>query len=299
MSDIETPAPPRPPSVVSGVRALVLCNEKAGSVAPGDGEKLRALLAAHGFSDIEMADCQALDSSAFKTAQSHDVIVVLGGDGTARSAAEAAPDNSPPMILLPGGTLNVLPRALYGDLAWPEALAAALERGRVRRLVGGFANGAPFFVAAMFGAPTLLARAREAVREGKYISAIKRFRHFGKRAFARGLRARPERMKMRKAEAIGVLCPSYSGAVEGEHLEWVRLDTARLVDFVRVGLRALGPGWRDDPAVELRRCRQGDIVSLGVIPAVLDGEPRTFVSRVKITYNARGPRVLALDPEEA
>lgn len=277
---------------------MVLCNEKAGGVSPGDCEKLKVMLADHGFSELETADCGELGSLGLHTARGHDVIVVLGGDGTARAAAAAAPANGPPLILLPGGTLNVLPRALYGDLAWPEALAAALERGRIRRLVGGSANGAPFYVAALFGAPTLLARAREAIREGDYVSALKRLRHFAKRAFTRRLRARPERMKMRKAEAVGVLCPSYSGAVEGEYLEWVRLDSDRLLDFLRVGIRAMGPGWRDDPAVELRRCRSGDIVSLGVIPAVLDGEPRTFVSRVKITYSPNGPRVLALDGEE-
>ena len=96
MGDLDASPPLRPARAVAGERALVLCNEKAGSVMPGDADRLRALLAAHGFKYIETADFAALDAAFFERAQAHDVIVVLGGDGTARAAAEAAPAHGPP-----------------------------------------------------------------------------------------------------------------------------------------------------------------------------------------------------------
>jgi diacylglycerol kinase family enzyme len=99
---------------------------------------------------------------------------------------------------------------------------------------------------------------------------------------------------MRGAEAVGVLCPAFSGGIRSEDLEWVRLDAKHLLDLARVSLRALSAAWRTDPSIEIARCRSSDIVSLGVIPATLDGEPRTYVSRVRVTYDPRGPRVIAL-----
>jgi diacylglycerol kinase family enzyme len=276
-------------------KALVLFNAKAGGVTEDDGARL-AELVGDAFAEHEFVGVEDLSRLMFR--RNVDAIIVLGGDGTARAVAEFAPRDAPPLILLPGGTLNVLPRALYGERAWPEALAAALERGKVKRLAFGRANGEPFFVAAVFGAPTLLARAREAVREGKYLRAARRLRHYAQRAVTYPLRARPTGSRMRKAKAVGVLCPSFSGAVEGEDLEWVRLDASGIGDLLRLGLRAFGEGWRTDPAIDLRRCRSGDIVSLGLIPATLDGEPKTFVSRVRISFERKGPRVIALDAED-
>ncbi len=275
-------------------RVFVVCNEAAGSVQPGDGARVRAMLAEAGFGDVAELDWPAGKDRLASVARD-DLVVVLGGDGTARTVAEAARGNGPILVLLPGGTLNVLPHALYGELAWPEALAAALARGRVRRMSGGLANGKPFFVAAAFGAPTILARAREAARQGQFMRALRRLRHFTLRLFSLRLRARHDDTPPVKAEAIAVLCPSFSGSVERAPLEWVRFDARRLHDILRVGVKALTSAWRGDEAIEVQPCERGDIVSRGFIPAILDGEPQTFHGRVRIQTLRDGPRVLALD----
>lgn len=288
--------PKRRPIPEVGAKALVLFNEKAGSVSAGDDEKLADALRQAGV-DFVMVGPEKLTRRLLERAKGYDTLVVLGGDGTARTVAELAPRDGPPLILLPGGTLNILPKALYGELSWPEALSAALERGIVKRLTAGRANGEPFYVAALFGPTTLLARAREAMREGKPLAAWRRFQHAWKRSFTRSIRARVGREQMRKAEAIGVLCPSFSGGIESDALEWVKLDARHLLDLARVSLRALTADWRNDSSVEIAPCKSSDIVSLGIIPATLDGEPRTFVSRVRVTYDPNGPRVIALEDE--
>jgi diacylglycerol kinase family enzyme len=278
-------------------KALILLNEKAGSVGPKAGAELVDALNAAGVEQFTIVDATRMSRRSFQSAKQFDAIIVLGGDGTARAAAELAPRNGPPLILLPGGTLNILPKALYGERTWLEAITAVLERGVERRLPVGRANGEAFYVAGLFGAPTLLARARESVREGKPFQAIGRFRHFLKRSFARSLRARAGKEKMRKAEGIGVLCPSFSGAIEADHLEWVRLDAKHIVDLARVSLRAITADWRNDSTIEVGKCESGDIYAPGIIPATLDGEPRTFLSYVRISFDKRGPKVLALDEE--
>ena len=288
---------PAPTSILGpDARALVLFNPKAGSVTEADRDKLIEALGKAGIKQYALVGAEKMTEGLFARAKNFDVIIVLGGDGTARSVCEMAPENAPPIVLLPGGTLNVLPRALYGELAWPEALAAALSRGVVKRLACGEANGKPFYVAAIFGAPTLLARAREAVREGDVLKAVSRARHFLKRAFTHNLSARPGRKKLASAEAIGVLCPSFSGVIDGADLEWVRLEANDLLDLARVSLRALGDGWRKDSTIEITHCKHGDIRSKGLIPGVLDGEPKTFLPYVRIAYNKNGPRVIALAP---
>lgn len=277
--------------------ALILFNQNAGSVKQGDREKLVAAVTAAGCTQYTVLGIDKLSKKLFDRNRGFDVIIVLGGDGTAKAAAELAPRDGAPLILLPGGTLNVLPQALYGPLAWPEALKAALERGVIKRMPIGRANGDTFFVAAMFGAPTLLARAREAMREGKPLTALGRVRHFLHRAFARDIRARCGDNKFRKTEAAAVLCPSFSGVLEGERMEFVRLDVRHLGDLARVSMRALWAGWRNDSTVEVEHCNRADVYSYGMIPAALDGEPKMFISNVRISYNPNGPRVIALDSE--
>lgn len=281
----------------TNARAIVLFNPKAGSVGPGDREKLVQALADAGVAHHEIVPVEHMSRRFFARAKKFDVIIVLGGDGTARAAAELSDRNGPPLMLLPGGTLNILPHALYGDRAWPEALKDGLEFGEVTRLTAGRANGEAFFVAALFGAPTLMAKAREAMRAGRVLAAWRRFNHALKRSFTRSLRARADREPMQRAEAIGILCPSFSGGIHSDSLEWVRLDAKHILDLARVSVRALTAGWRNDASVEIRACRSSDIVSLGTIPATLDGEPRMYFHRVRITFEPRGPRVIALPQE--
>ena len=94
--------------VCDGAKALVLVNEKAGSVGTGDGERLIEALQAAGVEHYALLGAERMSRRLFKHAEDFDVIVVLGGDGTASAAAAMAPHDGPPLILLPGGTLNVL-----------------------------------------------------------------------------------------------------------------------------------------------------------------------------------------------
>ena len=80
---------------------------------------------------------------------------MLGGDGTIRRAAEACTETSSYLIALPGGTMNILPRALYGDVSWEDALKNTLTAPSAKVLSGGRAMDRQFFVAAIIGACAL------------------------------------------------------------------------------------------------------------------------------------------------
>jgi Sphingosine kinase and enzymes related to eukaryotic diacylglycerol kinase len=84
---------------------------------------------------------------AFAEVATHkpEVLVVLGGDGTIRTAAEACTGTDTYLLPLPGGTLNVLPRALYGDSSWQEALKETLANPLTKELSGGRVGDKLFF----------------------------------------------------------------------------------------------------------------------------------------------------------
>ena len=71
-------------------------------------------------------------SFAEATEQKLEALIVLGGDGTIRGAAEACAEKGLYLIPLPGGTMNMLPRALYGDVSWEEALKKTLTAPSVK-----------------------------------------------------------------------------------------------------------------------------------------------------------------------
>jgi diacylglycerol kinase family enzyme len=113
--------------------------------------------------------------------------------------------------------------------------------------------------------------------------------------FSHSITVHAEGSAIARIEGLGVLCPAYIGEIQDTALEWVQLDVSKVTEFIRVGLRSVIGGWRDDESIELSRAVHGHIYSHGVIPAVLDGEPTTFMSRVKIDIIKNGPRVVALD----
>ena len=68
----------------------------------------------------------------------------------------------------------MLPRALYGDVSWEEALKNALTAPSAKVLSGGRIADKRFFIAAIMGSPVLWAEPRESVREGAIVDAIEK-----------------------------------------------------------------------------------------------------------------------------
>lgn len=293
---MDTATLPSPRSGVTLRRVAAVVNAKSGSTDATSPERLQAILDARGLeSSVVAPEPEGMaDAIAEAVRAAPDALIVLGGDGTARSAAEIAGPNGPPLILLPGGTMNVLPKALYGELAWPEALAAALDHGVARDLPGAKASDHLFFVAGIFGSPALMAPARELVREGKIGKAITRVRIAWKKAFGKRLRARRDESPMTKTEAVAVLCPLIS-KVDGARLETALLDPSDTLAAFRLGVGALTGGWRRDPAADFQACTTTEIYGRHDVPAVLDGETISIPAPVKVRAVGRAARVIALE----
>lgn len=202
-----------------------------------------------------------------------DVLVVLGGDGTIGGAATLCGEAGPLLIALPGGTMNMLPKALYGTADWPTALRATLADPEIKNVSGGEAEGNQFFCAAIFGAPSLWADAREAVREGDLIEAAKRAVTATRRSLSDAIDYEFGDSKG-SADAVAVICPLISQVMDGEEaaLEAVALDPGTAAGLFGLAFHAAFDDWRNDASVTRAKVRCVDVLAHGEIPAILDGE---------------------------
>ncbi len=261
-------------------RIEALVNPASGSVAPGAEDELQSLLHESG------RDCQVVAAEPGKVdealkaavARKPDLLIVLAGDGTARAAASLCGPDGPMVAPLAGGTMNMLPYAIYGKRPWQEALVEILQKGVEKPIGGGMVGEHAFYVAAILGAPALWAHAREAVREGQLRRAFENARYAYRRAFSNRLNYSLDGQAKSSCEALNLMCPLVSRALRAEEqaLEADALDPHGAAEAFRLGFKTLLSeyygDWRDDPAVTARRCQTGAVWASGHIPAILDGE---------------------------
>lgn len=289
-----TPLIRQPGVAIRRVHALV--NPASGGVGPGAAEALCAVLAEFGL-DARVSE---LEPRAAKTQMraildaGPDLIVVMGGDGTAGLVAGMCGPAGPLVAPLSGGTMNKLGRALYGPQPWPEALAGALKRGAARWMPGGEVDGHPFYCSAVLGPVARLARAREAVRAHDLGRAWRL-------ALSVSRNVLPNRLfyefdgRTGHGLAVGLICPTVSRALDEDEgaLEAVAVRLHHARAGVRLAFSNLIGDWRDNPNVTVRPCVRGRVWARRPLPAMLDGEFMRLGRQVEIRFRPRAFRALA------
>lgn len=276
----------------------VLLNTSSGSCDASTREAVLAILETAEIKPVKVWDVvgkdvdQALDEA---TDSGLDVLIVLGGDGTIRAAAQQCDEAGPLLIPLPGGTMNVLPKALYGDRKWQDALIDTLAAPVIQAVHGGQVGTHRFYVAGVFGGASLFAEAREAIREGDLPAAWEHGVAALKQALGVELGYRFEGQPASKAEAVVVLCPLPPPETDLEVLlEAAAIDVEGAGDAIRLAVMSAFRGWRADETVTRARLESLEITSSGPIPAILDGERFTLgrserVTRVREAFHALKP----------
>jgi len=284
-------------------RVIMLVNPLSGGVGANAADEAAAILADYALE----ATVIALEGGQFDTQVQQaldarpDALFVLAGDGTAGTIASRAGPDGPLVAPLPGGTMNMLPRALYGTADWKVALRRALEEGAPQCVAGGEVTDGrfrqAFYCAAILGAPALWAPAREAVREGKFGLAWAYGRRALKRAFSGRLRFSLDGRTDRRAEALVLISPMISKAMD-EHtgLEAAAMNPADALQAFRLAAHAVFDDWRQDPAVTTKAIQQATIRARSRIPAVIDGEPALLRHEAKVRFIRTAFRALAPNP---
>jgi diacylglycerol kinase family enzyme len=275
----------------------VVVNPMSGGVGAKAAQECEALCKA--FKGVRWnlveADPTKLDKAVQDAiAAKPDLMVVLAGDGTARAAAGLAGPDGPLVAPLPGGTMNMLPKALYGTADWKEALNLALTQGVERPVAGGELAGQTFFCAAIVGAPALWAPAREAVRSGAPRLAWLYAKRAMKRAFAGRIRFRLDDGEICKGEALALITPLISRAMESPSgLESAVINRTGAREVYRLAANALFSDWRADPAVLTTVVKSAEVWAGQNMPAILDGESVHLERRATVKFVPCAFRTLA------
>lgn len=308
--DLEAESPTEEPRVLTPHivlgRVIVLVNPLSGGVGANAADEAAAILADYACDTtivaLESGQFDAQVQAALDARP--DALFVLAGDGTAGTIASRAGPDGPLIAPLPGGTMNMLPRALYGTADWKAALRCALEQGAPQCVSGGEVTDGQFrqafYCAAILGSPALWAPAREAVREGKLGLAMAYARRALKRAFTGRMRFSLDGSPDRRAEALVLISPMISRAMdENSGLEAAAMNPADAVQAFRLAAHAVFDDWRQDPAVATRAIQQATVRARSRIPAVIDGEPALLRREATVRFIRTAFRALAPNPTAA
>jgi len=275
-----------PPGIqVSQMKVAAIINTSSGGCDSESEAEMLDILEGAGVTNCKMW-CGESDQieRVFVDAVTHkpEVLVVLGGDGTIRTAAEACTGTDTYLLPLPGGTLNVLPRALYGDSSWQEALKETLTNPLTKELSAGRVGDKIFFVAAVVGAPGLWMEAREAIREGDILNAVGKAGIAFEAMFDTAIQYFISPEMNGEAEVVAVICPLVSEQLSDSEqtLEAAAIDVENATELLGLATAAAFGKWRNHESVTLTKTHRVTVRSKKDIPLFLDGE------RVKVGHEA-------------
>jgi len=283
--------------LLSELKVGAIINTSSGSCDSDSEQKIFSILTRAGIVEPKVwcGEAKEMERSFAEAAgQKLEVLIVLGGDGTIRTAAEVCAEKGPYLIPLPGGTMNMLPRALYGDVAWEESLKNTLAAPSLKVLSGGRIAGKQFLIAAIVGAPALLVEPRESMREGNIVDAIEKGSVAFRKMFETKIQYLISDDMKGEAEAVALICPLISEQMSDSEqaLEAAVVDVESAAEVVRLATTAAFGKWRDDRNILLTKTKRVDVQSSEDIPATLDGERVNLGRSAEIDFVSRALTVL-------
>lgn len=261
-------------------RPALICNTQSGSHDEAVREQIAELCRAHGsplVATFALPDGDIPDAAAL-TQQGIDLLLVWTGDGTINAAATKAAGWDGAILVLPGGTLNLLSKALHGDRPVAEILADALS-GKNRRqpipTIGS--DGGTAFITVVAGPATRWAEVRETMRQDGLIEAS---------------RAAPDALdEMMNAPGVrvGTDGKAYPAVILTPTPTGIRADgilTAGTGDVLRHGLAWLGGDFRDGPSEPIATGEMVVLESDKPISLEFDGELAEVASPAKFSLGS-------------
>lgn len=217
-------------------------------------------------------------------ASKYDVVFTLGGDGTAMEVVGALAGSGKPVGILPGGTGNLIARALGTPLLMRRAVRSLLD-GRIVEVDLGVIRGRRFAFAAGVGIDSSMIEGASAALKHRlgvlaYViaaaRALVRGRNFHVRATVDG--------ELIERKAASVMVTNF-GSVLNERLTLgpdIRQDDGRLDlcvfspegtwDALRILWRLARKDFRDDPCMLFRKGEHFTVETVPPAPAQADGE---------------------------
>ena len=263
----------RPPLQLAGARAVLVCNAASGSNDErSQAEVVEALEQAGAvlvrtirFPDEDAPAAQALGN------ENIDLVVTFGGDGTTHAVVTGLYGWNGAILVLPGGTMNMLSKRLHGDVPATEIIARAAREGgrRVRTPVARTRHGEAL-TGILAGPGTVWNEVREAMRAIDVVEFVSTARQ--------AISYSTNGPKVVCAEVDCGREEGYAAITVNPHdhdLEARGYYAESLADFAGQGIALLNRDFRDGPHDALGRHRQIRLVCPTGEPMglLIDGEP--------------------------
>ncbi len=226
-----------------------------------------------------------LPDAATLTGAGADTLVVFGGDGTINAATCKVDEWPGTALILPGGTMNGLAKALHGALTWHEILERAPHApaqpvpvavsGEHRALVGVIMGPA----AAWF-------HAREVVRKGTWQRIGRAVRFAARKTFARTIRVLGDGTHAGRHRAV-IVTPL------ADELEIASVSTVSWLAAARLGIDWLVGDWRSGADVHVSHAAAVTCTSSRAVTALFDGEPVSLASPATVKHALTRLRFIA------
>lgn len=227
-----------------------------------------------------------------------DGIIVWGGDGTIAAVLSELGGHPVPVLALPGGTMNLLPRKLHNDETdWEKVLSAVLKSPKEVWIPAGIAGSARFYVAALFGRLTHLGSSREALRSGELLEAVSILAREDALAIETELEIKTPSRNASGVSAMAAAVLPRNGSDPGLEVAAIAPDSP--LDLAAGAIEAVFNGWRSGADFHQRAlqavslCHEND----SIIPATIDGEPCELPCPLEVRYMEKAACVMVAGAE--
>ncbi|WP_294332358.1 diacylglycerol kinase family protein [uncultured Sphingomonas sp.] len=249
-----------------------ITNPNSGTTSAAKCEALEAVFAERGLSLAGRTRFPAdpLPDGAALEAAGVDTVVLFAGDGTINAALCALAEWDGAFLILPGGTMNLLAKALHDETDPHKILHAAHGCDRRVALPYIVAGEHRAFVGLILGPAASWFRAREVVRKGRFGRLLAAVRGAWRNTFhRRGVRVEGAQGLGDRYQAVFV-----SPALDG--LEVAAVDARDWGSIAQLGWEWVTGDWVAARAVTESRTEQLRLGERRPVLALFDGEPETL-----------------------
>jgi diacylglycerol kinase family enzyme len=219
---------------------------------------------------------EALPESLVLEADQVDTVVLFAGDGTINAALCRLAEWPGSFLILPGGTMNLLAKALHADLDPTAIIHAAHTLEQRVSLPYVEAGSFRAFVGVIIGPGASWVRAREAARIRRYVRMWRGMRLAWRRTFGDGVQIEGVRQLQRGYQAVFVT--PETGAL--------RVAAVAARDWgaiTELGWSFVTGDWMRARAVDTATVQRLRISDRKRVMALFDGEPEMLDPDTQIT----------------
>lgn len=270
-------------------RLWFITNPASGSSGGAKCEAVEAVFAERGLTLAGRTEFPREDLPAPETLEREriDTVVLFAGDGTINAALCALADWPGDVLILPGGTMNLLAKALHGPADPATIIHAAHEEPRRTALPFVEAGAHRAFVGMILGPAAHWARAREAARKHRWRGLVATARNAWRHTFGRGIRLTGVSDLRQRYQAV-LISPA------GRVLSVAAIDARDWGSIAGLGWDWMTGDWLAARAVSSERVERLGVRGDRPVLALFDGEPVLLDADVAITAGGTAERFLTI-----